>query len=60
MKKLNLALMVSLIALSACGTKKPLPKLCTVTIDDPEKTTYKSSSGCIKRKTLWRQLGIEK
>ncbi len=60
MKKLNLVLMVSLITLTACSTNKSSPKLCTVTIDDPAKTTYKSSSRCIKRKTLWRQFGIEK
>ena len=58
MKKINLALLIFLITLSACSTSKPSPKLCTVTIADPAKTT--PNSGCIKRKTLWSQLGIEK
>ena len=59
MKKINLILLIFLITLSACSTSKPKPKLCTVTIADPAKKTNQNSK-CVKRKTLWSQLGIEK
>ena len=64
MKRLNIALMALFVGFAGCASSKPEPKICKVTIPEPSQAEIDKANakqpkrGCVKRKTLWSQLGI--
>jgi len=68
MKFVNLILVILFVGLLGCTKQSDLStcNVCKVTIPEPTKAQLEASKAqapkraCRKRKTLWRQLGIEK